>query len=391
MRWYSLDCHADTNAIIIRPKKAPMKRIGTISYNIYCNFTNYGSALQTWALHQAIKKLGYTPVLVDYCPDILADKNPLNPFGNMWDKDEESRRMVELTMPAIRENYRKFDRFYHERFTRTAKKYTSSNFNDVVSDEKLDGFVCGSDTIFCLDEFGFDDGYYANYACMKKNSVSYAASFGDPHFTDDSYAILNDRIQNFNALGIRENKMVSYLKVHTTVPVQQVIDPTLLLSAEEYAPITGSCNESEKYLLLYARRYSPQMEAFADHLARENRWRIIDISLRAINAERGHKMAYEASVEEFLSLVKHAEYVVTNSFHGMIFAVQFCRPFVIFSREQCNSKIDEILRLFGLEDRKLITGEEELSEIDYECVHGRIKAARKQSFDFLKTELAIFA
>lgn len=51
-----------------------MKRIGTVSYNIYCNFTNYGSALQTWALHQAIKKVAgdmIDPVLVDYCPEIL--------------------------------------------------------------------------------------------------------------------------------------------------------------------------------------------------------------------------------------------------------------------------------------------------------------------------------
>ena len=82
-----------------------MKRIGTISYNIYCNFTNYGSALQTWALHQAIKKVGngeISPILIDYCPDCLMDKDTLNPFKNMWDKDEESRRMCELTMPAIR-------------------------------------------------------------------------------------------------------------------------------------------------------------------------------------------------------------------------------------------------------------------------------------------------
>ena len=102
------------------------KRIGIVSYNIYCNFTNYGSALQSWALCQSIKKIAgniVEPVLVDYCPEILADKDPLNPFANMWDKDEESRRMCELTLPAIRENYYKFDRFYHERFTRSSKKY----------------------------------------------------------------------------------------------------------------------------------------------------------------------------------------------------------------------------------------------------------------------------
>ena len=60
-------------------------KLGIISYNIYGNFTNYGSALQSWALHQAVASLGHEPVLVDYCPDILADKDPLNPFKNMWE------------------------------------------------------------------------------------------------------------------------------------------------------------------------------------------------------------------------------------------------------------------------------------------------------------------
>ena len=285
-----------------------MKRFGTISYNIYCNFTNYGSALQTWALHQAVKKLGYTPVLVDYCPDILADKDPLNPFGNMWDKDETSKKMVELTMPAIRENYAKFDRFYHDQFTRTADRYTSGNFNEIDEKEKLDGFICGSDTIFCPDEFGFDDGFYANYEVMRNRSVSYAASFGDPHFTADTYPVLNERIQNFKALGIREEQMIPYLKQHTDVPVRRVIDPTLLLTAEEYAPVTSLPKEQEKYLLLYSRRYSPKMEEYAERIAKKNGYRIIEISLRAVNAERGHKMAYEAGVEEFLGLVRNAEY-----------------------------------------------------------------------------------
>ncbi|MBR5947727.1 MAG: polysaccharide pyruvyl transferase family protein [Clostridia bacterium] len=366
-----------------------MKRIGTVSYNIYCNFTNYGSALQTWALHQAIKKLGYTPVLVDYCPDILADKNPLDPFGNMWDKDAESKRMVELTMPAIRRNYEEFDRFYRQYFDRTEGAYTSANFNDIVQVENLDGFVCGSDTIFCPDEFGFDDGYYANYSVMRGHSVSYAASFGDPHFTPETYPILNERLQNFKALGIREYQMIPYLAAHTDAPVRRTIDPTLLLTAEDYEPITAECEKREKYLLMYARRYSPRMEAYAEKLAAQNGWRIIDISLRATNAERGHIMKYDAGVEDFLSLVKNAEYVVTNSFHGMIMSVQFRRPFVIFSREQCDNKIEELLALMGLSDRMLVSGEESFEEIDYDAVHERIDSYRKPSFNFLKTELEL--
>ena len=365
-----------------------MKRFGTISYNIYCNFTNYGSALQTWALHQAIKKLGYQPVLVDYCPDILADKDPLNPFCNMWDQDPESRRMCELTMPAIRVNYEKFDRFYRERFCRTGQKYTSSNFDSVAEQEQLDGFVCGSDTIFCPDEFGFDDGYYANYPCMKQGyAVSYAASFGDPHFTKESYQILNERLQNFKALGIRESGMVPYLSEHTSVPVQRVLDPTLLLTEDDYAPIIAEQQEQAPYLLLYARRYSPKMEAYAEKLAKENSWKIVEISLRATNAEKGHRMAYEAGVEEFLSLVKHASFVVTNSYHGMIFCLHFKRDFVVFSREQCDTKIKELLDLVGLSDRMLITGEERFEEIDYSLIYQRIECERDKSLRFMSQEL----
>lgn len=370
------------------------KRVGTISYNIYCNFTNYGSALQTWALHQAIKKVAgdiVEPVLVDYCPEILEDKDPLNPFANMWDKDEESRRMCEYTMPAIRVNYYKFDKFYHERFVRTRKKYTTHNFNEIITDEKLTGFVCGSDTIFCPDEFGFDDGYYANYGCMKGHSVAYAASFGDPHFINETYKVLNDRIQNFTALGLRENLMVPYITEHTNVPVKKVIDPTLLLIRSDYDTIATERLERDKYLLLYARRYNPQMEVYAEKLALENGWKIIEISLRATNADKANRrMFYEAGVEEFLSLVKYAECVITNSYHGMVFAVQYGRPFYVFSREQCDTKITELLEMFGLPER-MITMEKlknkSVGDIDYVAVHNRIAEARKQSLKFLNMEL----
>lgn len=368
-----------------------MVHIGIISYNIYGNFTNYGSALQSWALYQVLHSLGYAPVLVDYCPDVLADKDPLNPFKNMWDKDEESKRMCDLTMPAIRENFYKFDKFYTERFYRTSKKYTSANFNEVVNDEKLDGFICGSDTIFCIDEFeGFDDGYYANYDCMKKHSVSYAASFGDSHFKQEDYQTLNERLKNFKAIGLRENQMVPYVTSHVDVPVQRVIDPTLLLTSDDYDKIADKQLENEKYLVLYARRYNPQMEAYAEKLAAENGWKIIEISLRATNARKGHRMFYEAGVEEFLSLVRHAEYVVTNSFHGMIFTVQYRRPLCVFSREQCDTKITELIELFGLRDHMLVTGEEKFNhEIDYDAVHARISKAKEESIEFLKKEIEL--
>lgn len=371
-----------------------MKNIGIVSYNIYCNFTNYGSALQSWALSQAINNLGnskWQSKLIDYCPDILMDKDPLNPMKNMWDTDEKSRKSCELSLPAIRINYEKFNQFYNNQFNKTKRKYTSKNFNDVVKDENINGFVCGSDTIFCIDEFGFDDGYYANYDCMKNGqTISYAASFGDSKFNDTSYKILNERIQNFKALGIRENWMIPYLKEHTNVEVKKVLDPTLLLTQSDYDKIAYPQRlEKDKYLLLYVRRKNDKMTAYADRIAKENGWKVIEISLQAMNADR-HRMFYEAGVEEFLSLVKNAEYIVTNSFHGMIFSIQYKKPFIIFSREQCDTKIIELMDMLKLSDRIGIEGNEILrNEINYNEVFDIINKKRKESLKFLEDNLNV--
>ncbi len=372
-----------------------MKNIGVVSCNIYCNFTNYGSALQSWALSQVINKLEngkYEAKLVDYCPDIMLDKDPLNPMKNMWDKDEQSRKMCELSMPAIRENYKKFDSFYNNQFKKSRKKYTSKNFNEIVQDENIDGFVCGSDTIFCINEFGFDDAYYANFDCMKNGqTISYAASFGDSKFNDDTYKILNERLQNFKALGIREKGMIPYLKEHTSVEVKRVLDPTLLLDQSDYDKIAYPNRlEKDKYLLLYARRKNDKMTAYADRIAKENGWKVIEISLQAINADR-HRMFYEAGVEEFLSLVKNAEYVVTNSFHGMLFSIQYRKPFITFCRDQSNTKIMEVMDMLKLTKRIGIEGNEILKkDINYNEVFDIIKKERKESLKFLENNLQQF-
>ncbi len=366
-----------------------MKRFGIVSYNIHCNFTNYGSALQSWALQKAVDKLGrgrWESVLVDYCPDAMRDKDPRNPIEHMWDTDEESRRMCCLSMPAIQANADKFDQFYQEEFRRTRGMYTSDNFLNIKEREELDGFICGSDTIFCIDEFdGFDDGYYAEYRCMKGCSVAYAASFGDAQFTPETLNSLERRLKNFRAIGLREDTMLYFVSSHTDGPVSQVLDPTLLLTEEDYIPIIASRQETRPYLLLYARRYNPTMSAYAERLATEKGWELIEISLRAVNAQR-HRMFYEAGVDEFLSLVKHAEFVVTNSYHGMIFSIQFQRNFRIFSREQCDTKITNLLDMLQLPH--LVCRESNADPLYSEIGH-RLRLEREKSMLFLERELEL--
>ena len=370
-----------------------MKRFATVSYNLYGNFTNYGSALQTYALRRALSELApgkVEAIVLDYCPDCLRENDPLDPVKRMWDADVESRRMIELSMPAIRDNYAKFDRFYHEECRLSQGSYTSANFGESLETEGLDGYVCGSDTIFCIREFdGFDDGYFANFPVMRGRSISYAASFGDVDWTVPELETLEERLSNFKALGIREGGAdLDWVKANVAVPATRVLDPTLLLTGLDYEPITGDSQMDEPYLLLYSRRYNPAMEAYADRVAEKLGCKVVDISLRATNAERGHVMRYDAGVEEFLALAKGARYVVTNSFHGLIFAAQMHTPFSVFSREQADTKISQLLAWLGLTGRAMADGDEDVPlELSFDDMESRLVALRRDSLGYLRSAL----
>lgn len=368
-----------------------MKKYGIVTYNRYANFTNYGSALQTWALQRSLNKLGdgkFKAVVVDYCPDICKKYNILNPFGNIWDKDEAYVKECEKTLPAIKANFEKFEDFYNNRTEFTKEHFTADDFDEKAEIEGLDGFICGSDTIFCLEEFGFDPAFYSSIECMKNGfSISYAASFGDSNEESFKKFGIDSEFNNFNAISLREGQYLDYVRRNSDISVEKVIDPTLLLSSGDYNELACSILFREKYLLLYSRRHNQKMIDFADRIAKEHGWRVIDISLKFNDS---HTMFYDAGVEEFLSLVKHAEFMVTNSFHGMIFATQYRIPYYGFSRDQCDTKISELMQLFGLKDRIITSDDFKTScfeDIDFDAVHLNIQKKRIESIEFLKKSL----
>lgn len=373
-----------------------MQRYGIVSYNLHGNFTNYGSALQQYALQRVVNTLApdqVQAIILDYCPEVLSKLDPLNPFGNLWDASPERRRECEMSLPAIKVNYEKFQRFFAENYPLSREAYTPENFDESLEQEELDGYILGSDTIWCIREFkGFEDGFYGNYLAQRSSrTVSYAASFGDVDFTAEELLELASRMHNLKAIGVREDSHLPFIKAHTQVPVERVLDPTLLLRGEDYLEITGEAPEiDEPYLLMYSRRYNPEMEAYCERIAQEKGLKIVDISLRAQNADRGHIMAYEAGVEEFLSLVKHAQLVVTNSFHGFIFAAQMHTPFAVFTREQASTKIDQLLELMGLSRLKAHSADDDIDfQVDWEQMEQALEPWRAHSMDYLRKALQI--
>lgn len=371
--------------------------VGIVTYSsLHCNFTNYGTVLQAWALKQAVAKAELegakaVPWLVDYCPDSMRDKSPLDPIRNMWDTDRESRKMCELSMPAIRENFEKIEDFYHRRLNLTAHTYNIDNFGQLPLTEGINRFICGSDSIYDIDEFGMDRVFFSDIEPMRKHSIAYAPSFQDSFgkFDQESLNKVKCYMDNYLAVGLRDRAVADYLDGSCDMPVVHVCDPTLLLDPADYQVIMAERLEESPYLLYYSRRYNPKMERFAERLAEEKNLKVIEISLRAANAVR-HRAFYSAGVEEFLSLVRYADCVVTNSYHCMIFSMLFEREFYVFSREHCHNKICELLEEFGLQERFCSRqGESCSTAIDYGKVNALRTDKQAQSAKFLKHGLEL--
>lgn len=379
--------------------------LGIITYtSLHCNFTNYGTVLQAWALQKSIKSIlsskelsktksaiGIT--LVNYCPDSMIRMNPLAPFENMWDLDNDSREQARLTFPSIKANLEKIEKFYDTQFNLTKNVYNGKNFNEIKDIEQIDKFIVGSDSIWDIDEFGVDDVFFANKDVMRGCSIAYAPSFQDSieKFNQvDWLRALSMIRNNFVAVALRDKKATSLIEVETGINYPVVIDPTLILKATDYSEIesTNDSPQNEPYLLYYSRRYNPEAEKNVERIATERGLKIVEISLRAQNASK-HIMRYDAGVEEFLSLIKNATVVITNSFHCMIFAILYHRDFYVYSRQHCYGKIVELLKTLELSDRFIPSGKvyERRPDILYNCVEDKLNKLRLEAKTYLNRAL----
>ena len=370
-------------------------RLGIFTYeSLHCNFTNYGTVLQAWALQKAIDNMRIPKletILINYCAENMLDKNPYDPVQNMWDLDPEIRKQCKAMLPAIELNYERIAQFYLNEMKMTSCEYNKFNL-ECLQEENIDIFVCGSDSIWDVSEFGIDKAFWADYDFMKGKSLAYAPSFQDSfeYLMEVDEEKLRALLNNYVTIGIRDQKPLEKVQEMCSVKVEKVCDPTMLLATESYSELIEKSTSVAPYILYYSRRYNPNMERFVYYLAKKKSLRVIEISLRACNSDRA-EMRYDAGAQEFLSLISEAEYVVTNSFHCIIFSLHFEKKFWAFTRQNCVGKIVELLESVGLTKRLISTEnyDEVVDEdsIDYLSVKKIMESQRQNSLLFLRQSI----
>lgn len=238
------------------------------------------------------------------------------------------------------------------------------------------------------------------FANKNKNTISYAASIGSEKAALGKEELYQEMMGAIDHISVRETSARDFLQPLTDKPVQVVLDPTLLLDSEEWSSVSADRLVSDNYIFSYfleeKQPHNDQLFALADVLDRP----IYCISKPVgiyTRPETDHQVL-NAGPREFLSYIQNADYVITNSFHGMVFSIIFRKEFWVFKRyreqekDAANHRITDLLDKIGLNDRLLL--DDEIPDIDklnqtinYDLVEKRLEELRDHSFDWLKNAL----
>lgn len=349
---------------------------------------NYGAVLQAFATQKLIEKLGHDVEFIDFDnTSFIQRRKVLLPFDSISNVLRNFRNLG-----AIRQlNARKeaFEKFYR------MMKVSDAHWLNTIDFDKLkyDVVVVGSDQTFSLyltnkpDEMRsfFLPGY-------KGKKICFASSMGEKNhsLTDADVEWMKRCWNEFSSLCVREQFAKDFIENQTGKTVHVVLDPTLLLKADEWAAYRSTQKlPEEKYIVFYTVLSSPRVVAYAKEIAKMTGLKVIALhSKTRFDINSGFDYRISSGPQEFLSLIQNAEYVVTTSFHATVFSILFRKQFI--SILQCEgNRLKHLLNSLQLQER-LIDENEAPSltllnkEIDYNQVHSRLDDLRQKSIDQLR-------
>ena len=353
------------------------------------NVNNYGAELQCCALYRKLRKMGYDAEVVNF----LFGINPGHDFkGERLTVPISFKQKVKVRLLPIVQNlfclfHQKNKRLRNKRFDEFHNKYNRLTKTVYPSVSSLYDANFDYDVI-CV--WNYEKGYSLEpfLACFDKKGtkkVSYASSIGLSVISREAEEVFKKWLSGFSWLSVREQQASTLLGGLLHRDVDVVLDPTLLLDSQEWL-------EVEKYLLVYIVTIKPcdYVLELARHIAKQRNLKIIRIC-RDAYPERSGKDVQEiltAGPSDFVGLFARAEYVVTNSFHGTVFSVNFSKSFysVIKSRHATNSRLTSILQKLGLENRIVPIGSPlpQISDIDYTQPTEKLSNERHHSLEYIR-------
>lgn len=352
-----------------------MKKIGILTFH-YAD--NYGAVLQAYALRKIMNSLPNCKAeIINYIPEWFV----YHPYKS----DKHAKYLLE-------EKRRCVERFLMDECGICTPKISE------VRGKDFDYYCVGSDQVWNLEiPIAKDLEYFLPHLDSDAVRIAYAASIG-MEVEKINKSVFETYLPQFKKISLREGSYIEYINQICNVNCEEVLDPTLLLDKRDYESLLAQDKREEvPYILFFWYELDDSLMKgveFANTLSRKYGISIIHSIMNAPSymfCNNAGCMMYEG-IEGFLWYVKHAKFVVTNSFHGSIFAIQFAIPFYIFISEIRRSRLDNLIKTLGIEERVVkgyVNPSEINDNIDFGSIRNKIEMGTKHSIDFLKEALDI--
>lgn len=374
-----------------------MTSVGLITYHAA---QNNGSFLQAYATQRKIQQLGYD------C-DIINFSTPRQQY--LYDVYKKVSGPKDIAKNIYALFHHKLIQRRHDDFTKlvhSALKLTPRFYEDLSQmgdlEQQYDVFVSGSDQIWNMDAWDYSDAYFLSFV-HHKPKVSYASSMGghilDKRGDEALAARYRKLLADYRAISVRERSAQEYLSSIIDKPVTQVIDPTLLLDAHDYDEITAPRLVDESYIFYYAIDSIELNDSAAKAVQRYAETKGLPVYVMFTGNKSyglkkyGFHLLEVAAPNHYLSLIKHADHVLTASFHGTAFSILFAKQFHVVrgmrdGKVNMDDRMSSLLQACGLESQQLIEGRPWQDDvIDYAAVRPKLRKEVERSEAFLMQAL----
>lgn len=361
-------------------------KIGILTYH---RTLNYGACLQAIATRVALERMGHEAYYVDYWPEYHKDIYRIFSIGTLRRRIRHPKSLKTYLLDILRyhadmqKRIDNFDEFY--------KHYVYPYC--VPTDTKFDAVIYGSDQIWrkqgALKDY--NPVYFGDNDLKTSLHIAYAASMGVMPKNDKDKNKIKDLVSHINHIGVREQDLADLLVSLGYSDIHLNIDPTLLLSAQEWdEKIPTEPYFGEKYVLVYQLKEKPFNLQHISEFAKNH-----NLGIKVLN---GYATSRETTTNittpcpsEFIRLIRNAEYVFSGSFHGTVFSIIYHKQ-VFASNKKNNGRMKTLFSTLGIEGRliePMTPIPDDIKTIDYEQVDTRLNTLKEGSIEYLKKSLLV--
>lgn len=383
-----------------------------IGMSINYDYPDYGGMLQAYASFRKIKDLGYKPeaININAISNDIRNRKIKYFAKNIFDISivrEKSQIIFKKIRTKInkqlnsnlQKRYNAFEVFYKEHF-KVSREYSS--WEDLsTSCKNYSSVVVGSDQLWLPSNIA-GDYYTLSFVPDDVNKIAYATSFGVSKIAKAQEDKATQFLKRINYLSAREETGQRIIKKYTDRDVPLVCDPVLLLTAFEWdEEATPGRIIKDKYIFCYFMGNNPWQRDYVKEIKRKTGYKIVALlhldQYIKMDEEYVDEAPYDISPADFINLIKNAEIICTDSFHGTVFSLVYSKKFFTFMRFSdkatlsTNSRINTLLSKLGMTERlvKIDSNVDEMlnKEIDIEIIQKNLSSFRKESLDYLEKAL----